>query len=309
MSHLYYTPILVILNKKVSFNQKEGFFMKNTKTNQEKWLNKIEDTLKIGGRSKRTFDNYKSHIKRFLEFYDENTDFKKFNEDDILNYLKTNYLDFNRSENTLNMAECAIYFLFSICFDKCLNKKKLPSCKIRKRMPSIITKDDFIKIFNSEPNLKHKCWLLLAFCSGLRVSEIASLKVENLNSKNHQILIQNGKRKRDRYTILPNISIKFLRLYCKTNNIKSGYVFPGTNSSFMNEKSIINYFSVVKEEYHLNENITFHSLRHSFATYFLMNGGSLLTLQSMLGHTNLNTTTIYLHLSQNFNQLEGIKYV
>ena len=289
--------------------RKKDFFMKNTKVNQEKWLNKIEDTLKIGGRSKRTFENYKSHIKRFLNYYDENTDFKKINEDDILNYLKINYLNLSRCENTLNMAECSICFLFSICFDKNLNKKKLPCCRIRKRMPSIITKDDFIKIFNSETNLKHKCWLLLAFCSGLRVNEIASLKIEDLSSKNHQILIQNGKRKKDRYTILPDISIKFLGLHCKKNNIKSGYLFPGTSNNYMNEKTIINYFSVIKYEFQLNKNITFHSLRHSFATYYLANGGSLLTLQSMLGHSNLNTTTIYLHLSQNFNQLEGIKYV
>ena len=65
----------------------------------------------------------------------------------------------------------------------------------------------------------------------------------------------------------------------------------------------------MKDTYNLPDNITFHSLRHSFATYYLANGGSLLALQSMLGHTNLNTTTIYLHLSQNFNELEGIKYV
>lgn len=283
--------------------------MKNNKINQEKWLSKIEDTLKIGGRSKKTFENYKSHIKRFLNYYDENTDIKKFNEDDILNYLKINYLNLNRCENTLNMAECSICFLFSICFDKNLNKKKLPCCRVRKRMPSILLKDDFIKIFNSETNLKHKCWLLLAFCSGLRVNEIASLKVEDLSSKNHQILIQNGKRKKDRYTILPNVSIKFLGLYCKKNGIKSGYLFPGINNSFMNDKTIINYFSVIKDEFNLKDDVTFHSLRHSFATYYLSNGGSLLTLQSMLGHTNLNTTTIYLHLSQNFNQLEGIKYV
>ena len=283
--------------------------MKNTKFNQEKWLNKIEDTLKIGGRSNRTFDNYKSHIKRFLNYYDKNTDIKKLHEEDVLNYLKKNYLDTNKCENTLNLAECSICFLFSICFDKSLNRKKLPCCKIRKRMPAIISKSDFLRIINNENNLKHKCWLLLAFCSGLRVSEIASLKVEDLNSKNHTILVKNAKEKKDRNTILPDIAIKILGLYCKINNVKSGYLFPGTKNCFMNEKTIINYFSVIKDDFNLNDNITFHSLRHSFATYFLSNGGSLLTLQSMHGHTNLNTTTIYLHLSQNFNQLEGIKYV
>ena len=283
--------------------------MKNTRINQEKWLNKIEDTLKIGGRSKRTFDNYKSHIKRFLSYYDNNIEINKLNEDDILYYLKLNYLDLNRCEDTLNLAECAICYLFSICFDKTLNKKKLPCCKIRKRMPSIMSKDDFINIFNKETNLKHKCWLLLAFCSGLRVSEIASLSIEDLNSREHKIFIKKAKGKKDRYTILPDISIKFLSLYCNKYHIKSGYLFPGINNNFMNEKTIINYFSVIKDEFNLNSNISFHSLRHSFATYFLANGGSLLVLQSMLGHTNLNTTTIYLHLSKNFNQLEGIKYV
>ena len=77
----------------------------------------------------------------------------------------------------------------------------------------------------------------------------------------------------------------------------------------MNSKTIINYFSEIKKTYELNKNISFHSLRHSFATYYLVNGGSLLKLQSMLGHKSLNTTAIYLHLALNFNELEGVKYV
>lgn len=283
--------------------------MKNSQVNQEIWLNKIYETMMIGGRSTQTFCNYKSHIKRFLKYYPENTNFKRFNENDILEYLKKNYLELNKCADTLNIAECSIRFLFSICFDIELNKKKLPSCKIKKRIPTILPKDKFIKIFNNEKNLKHKCWLILAFCSGLRVEEIATLKIENIISKEHKLKVL-GKGNKERYTIFPDISIKILALYCKKNNIKSGYLFPGNNNnSFMNNKTIINYFSVIKDEYKLNNNITFHSLRHSFATYYLSNGGSLLSLQSMLGHSNLNTTTIYLHLSQNFNELEGIKYV
>lgn len=283
--------------------------MKNSQINQKKWLVKIYETMMIGGKSTQTFLNYKSHISRFLKYYPENTDFKKFNENDILEYLKKNYLELNKCADTLNVAECSIKFLFSICFDIELNKKKLPSCKTKKRIPTILPKDKFLTIINEENNLKHKCWLILAFCSGLRVDEIANLKIEDLSSKEHKIKVL-GKGNKERYTILPNISIKIIAKYCKENNISSGPLFSGFKGrKILNSKTIINYFSVLKDTYNLPDNITFHSLRHSFATYYLANGGSLLALQSMLGHTNLNTTTIYLHLSQNFNELEGIKYV
>ena len=80
-------------------------------------------------------------------------------------------------------------------------------------------------------------------------------------------------------------------------------------NSHINSKSIINYFSTLKVAYNLDKNISFHTLRHSFATYYLTNGGNIITLKSMLGHSHLNTTNIYLHIAQNFNELEGIKYV
>ena len=137
----------------------------------------------------------------------------------------------------------------------------------------------------------------------------AKSKVEDIDKTNHKLRVL-GKGNKERYTILPDIVIKLLELYCREKDIRYGYIFKGAKGKeVMNNKTIINYFSVIKDTYNLDDNISFHSLRHSFATYYLMNGGTLLTLQSMLGHTNLNTTTIYLHLSQNFNELEGINYV
>ena len=170
-------------------------------------------------------------------------------------------------------------------------------------------KERFIEIFNEQKLLKHRCWLILAFCCGLRVDEVSRVKVEDIDKTNHKLRVL-GKGNKERYTILPDIVIKLLELYCREKDIRYGYIFKGAKGKeVMNNKTIINYFSVIKDTYNLDDNISFHSLRHSFATYYLMNGGTLLTLQSMLGHTNLNTTTIYLHLSQNFNELEGINYV
>jgi len=283
----------------------------NTEKNKEKWIEKIRQTLEIGGRSKKTFANYKSHLKRFLNYYDIDTNIKKLKEEDIFDYVKINYINKNLSGETYNMAIKSIKFFYLICFDKEFKKNVLPNHKLRKRLPNIIKKEEFINIFNSEKNIKHKCWLLLAFCSGLRVEEVATIRIENINAKEHKLKVL-GKGNKERYTILPDVTIRFLRMYCKQNKIhkKFGYLFDGSsNRDFLNSNTIVNYFTKIKNEYKLNDNLTFHCLRHSFATYYLSNGGNLLALQSMLGHKSLNSTIIYLHISQNFNNLEGIKYV
>lgn len=281
----------------------------NTEKNQKIWIEKIHENLLLRGRSKQTYLNYKCALNRFFKYYNSNVRINKLKEEDIIIYLRKRIIDKNMCTDTYNLNVAAIRLLYLVCFNVSLNKLLIPNCKNRKRLPTILPKDDFITIFNNENNIKHKCWLILAFCSGLRVHEIAKLKIEDLSSKECKIKVL-GKGNKERYTILPNISIKILALYCKKYNIKSGYLFPGTsNKEHLNSKSIINYFTTLKSNYNLNNNISFHSLRHSFATYYLSNGGSLLTLQSMLGHSNLNTTTIYLHLSRNFNELEGIKYV
>ena len=95
--------------------------MKNTKINQQKWLQKINDTMMIGGKSKRTFNNYKSQLNKLFNYYDENTHIDKLNEDDLLDYFKLNYINRNFSSNTLNLSICSVRFLFSICFNKELN--------------------------------------------------------------------------------------------------------------------------------------------------------------------------------------------
>ncbi len=285
--------------------------MKNTEKNKKKWVEKVRYTLELGGKSSRTFDNYKSHITRFLNAYDESIEINKLSEANIVDYFRKQYIDLNRCAASLNVGICSVRFLYSVCFNRKLNKDVLPSNKLKRKMPTIISKELFLKIFNEEHCLKYKCWLILAFCSGLRVSEIATVRIENIFPNEHKLKVL-GKGNKERYTILPNVVTKFLRLYCKEQRItkKQGYLFiGGKGNEHINNKSIINYFSTLKMAYHLDNNVTFHILRHSFATYYLMNGGNIITLKSMLGHSHLDTTNIYLHIAQNFNDLEGIKYV
>ena len=281
----------------------------NTEENPKMWINKVHENLLLRGRSEKTFINYRCRLTSFFKYFNKNTNIQELREEQIIQFLNDAFIKTNRCKATYNVAVCSIRLFYLVCFNVSLNRLLIPSSKLSKKIPTILPKDKFLEIINGEKRLKHKCWLILAFCSGLRVDEVSKIKVENINVKEHKLKVL-GKGNKERYTILPDITITLLRLYCKEKKIKSGYLFPGNNGKeTMNSKTIINYFSVIKDIYALNENISFHSLRHSFATYYLSNGGSLLTLQSMLGHTNLSTTIIYLHLSQNFNELEGIKYV
>lgn len=286
------------------------------KKEENELIQKMINTLRIGGGSKNTIENYKFAIKRFLKYF-ENKDISNLNEDDIIEYIKCNYLDKNCATNTYNMNISAIKYFYSINFNKEFNNKLLPHAKLTRKIPSTIDKEMFTKIFNEEDNLKHKCWLLLGYCSGLRVEEIAQLKIKDINSKEHKLKVL-GKRKKERFTFLPDITIKYLRLYYKkycllkkyvfrTN--EEGYLFEGYDfAEHINSKSITSYFTKVKKKYDLDESITFHSLRHSFASNFIKLGGDSFVLKSMLGHSSLNTTSIYVHMGRDFNNLKGVNY-
>lgn len=89
----------------------------------------------------------------------------------------------------------------------------------------------------------------------------------------------------------------------------SGYLFEGHNkTTHINSKTITNYFTSIKNKYNLDKDICFHSLRHSFASNFIKAGGDPFVLKSMLGHSSISTTSIYVHVGRDFNNIKGVKY-
>lgn len=282
----------------------------NTEKNKKMWLKKCEETLKMGGRSELTVKNYTYAIKKFLNSYDNSVNIKKLSIDALMKYFQKNFIDKNLSASTYNVNLAGVRYFYKICFERYLNRDLLPTSKLVKRYPAIISKEKFLEIINNETNLEHKCWLILSFGSGLRISDIANLKIEDINAKEHKIKIL-GKGNKERFTILPDITIKLLRLYYKKKKytMKCGYLFKGNQlNEHISPRTIGNYFSDLKKYYNLPPEITEHSLRHSFATYYLKNGGDLFVLKFMMGHKSLNSTSRYVHMAQDFNHLVGINY-
>lgn len=164
---------------------------------ERKQIQKVIDTLSMGGRSKKTIDNYVCAINRFLKYF-ESKDISKLNENDIVEYIKHNYLNKSCSANTYNMNISALKYFYSINFNKDFNNKLLPHSKLTKKIPATIDKETFDKIFYGEKSLKHKCWLLLAYCSGLRAEEVASVRLKDIDADKHQLKVL-GKRKKERF--------------------------------------------------------------------------------------------------------------
>ena len=270
-------------------------------------LQKVKDLLLLRKCSYRTVSNYLSCINRFKNYY-KRKDLEKLNEDAILEYLKINFINIGCSAATINVNRAAIKYYYLVNFNKTFNDVLLPQTKIPSRFPKVISKQEFIKLFNSEFNLKHKLWIILAYGSGLRISEVASLKVSDILSKEHKIRVI-GKGNKERYVPLPNFTLKLLRLYWIQNKdkITNDYFFPGLYrnriNTYISEFTIKGAFQKIKENNGLDNSITFHTLRHSYATEFIKNGGDIWELKNILGHSSINTTSIYLHMAENFKNV------
>ena len=270
-------------------------------------LQKVKDLLLLRKCSDRTVSNYLSCINRFKNYY-KRKDLKKLNEDDILEYLKKNFINIGCFATTINVNRVAIKYYYLVNFNKNFSNVLLPQPKIPSRFPKIISKQDFIKMFNSEFNLKHKLWIMLAYGSGLRISEVASLKVSDILSKEHKIRVI-GKGDKERYAPLPDFTLKLLRLYWIQNKdkITNNYFFPGkykaTKGTCITSFGIKEAFQKIKENNNLDNSITFHTLRHSYATEFIKNGGDIWELKNILGHSSINTTSMYLHMAENFKDV------
>lgn len=270
-------------------------------------LQEVKDLLILRNCTNRTICNYLSCINRFKNYF-KGRNLEELNEKDIIEYLKLNFINIGCSEATINLNRAAIKYYYLVVFKKDFNNTLLPQAKIPTRFPKIISKQEFIKMINSESNIKHKIWLLLGYGSGLRISEVATLKVSDIQSEKNRIRVI-GKGNKERYVPLPDITLKLLRIYWKQNKekITNEFLFPGaykkTRNKCINSFTIKCAFDKIKKNNNIDNSITFHTLRHSFATEFIKAGGEIWTLKNILGHSSINTTSIYLHMAENFKDV------
>jgi len=189
-------------------------------------------------------------------------------------------------------------------YEQVLGREKffweIPRPKKQFILPKVLGEDELARLFNSLENLKHKAMLFTAYSAGLRVSEIVSLKIKNIDSGRMQILIENAKGKKDRYVNLSPVLLDILRAYIKNYEPKpKEYLFESeqTGSSYP-IRTVQRIFQMAKEKARISKSVGIHSLRHSFATHLLEKGTDIRYIKDLLGHFSIKTTERYLHVTK-----------
>ena len=177
---------------------------------------------------------------------------------------------------------------------------KIPRPKAEKKLPVVLSCDEVKRIFAEVSDFKHRMILMTIYSGGLRVSETANLKVSDIDSSRMQIRVDQGKGKKDRYTLLSERLLKDLRRYYMIYR-PGEWLFPGrVDDKPISVSTIQNAFKQAKQRAGIRKPATVHTLRHSFATHLLESGTDILTIQRLLGHSSLKTTKIYIHIQSKY---------
>ncbi|NCO11581.1 hypothetical protein CO038_01295 [Candidatus Pacearchaeota archaeon CG_4_9_14_0_2_um_filter_39_13] len=265
-------------------------------------IQKLETELKLRGFSPLTVRNYTFFVDKFLKSTGKAG--QELTEDDAKSYLGTLFED--KSKNTIMLAAASIKFFFKEILKKEVGNIRVP--KKDRHLPEVLTKDEVKSLIDNAETRKSRLMVSLLYSSGLRVSEIVHLKPEDINFEENIGRVKKGKGSKDRvFTISESLS-RDLQFYLKKR--KDGqYLF--SKEKPLTTRNVQKIVKNLRNKVGLNKKVTPHTLRHSFATHLLEAGVDIRKIQMLLGHSSLNTTQIYTHVSTDelkkiANPLDGL---
>ena len=267
--------------------------------------------------SDNTLQSYKRDISQFEKYIEENQiNYIKIDEKNIKKYLE-NLQDMGKKSSTVsrNLASIRSFYQYLVRTKVVLvdPTNDIQAPKIEKRVPSILTAKE-VELLLEQPQdvdlkgIRDKAMLEFAYATGMRVTEIISLNVENVNFEEGYVSCKTGVKQRN--IPLGTMSLKALKDYIeqarpyliKDESVKS--LFVNINGKRLTRQGFWKIVKYYKEQAHITKEITPHVLRHSFATHLLQNGADLKAIQTMLGHSDISSTQVYMQF-----QDEGIKNV
>ena len=270
----------------------------------KQFLKFLENEKKV---SNNTLQSYKRDLKQFSEYLTkEEIKYSKVKEQDIRDYM--NYLsEIGKKPSTISrtIASVRVFYQFEVKTKKTMEDptENIQSPKIEKRTPSILSSKEVATLLEqpSTDDLKgvrDKAMLEFAYASGMRVTEIISLNVEDVNFDEGIVICKNGNK--TRLIPLGKMCLNALKDYIENvrdilvKNDKEKALFVNLNGKRLTRQGFWKIIKFYQEQANITKDITPHTLRHSFATHLLQNGADLKSIQMMLGHSDISSTQVYM---------------
>lgn len=208
--------------------------------------------------------------------------------------------DGSHKPGSVKMGYYALRFLFVNIYHKEWAKEYLPTPKIAKTLPLVLSSEEVLDVLSVIKNFKHRTIIMFIYSTGTRVSECVNIKITDIDSKRDQVNIQEGKGLKQRNVPLSPLLLKTLRNYFKAYKPQY-YLFEGAGGKGTHLGVSAVREILQKAPYktpHINKRYTPHTFRHSFATHHLEKGTNLLIIQRLMGHSDLRNTLKYLHVQK-----------
>jgi len=246
--------------------------------------------------SPRTQEAYVAAVSGLAKYCNKSPD--KIDQEEVEDYLLNLRQELKRSASTCNVVISGLRFFYEHTIKDESVKLRLPPRKKTKRLPEVLSREDVNRVISSLANIKHRVILMTAYSAGLRVSELVSLRQEHIDSSRMVIRVDQGKGKKDRYTILSQRLLNELRIYYKAYRPEN-WLFPGKNLiQHISISSAQRIYYKAKKKAGITKGKGIHTLRHCFASHLLEAGYDVRRIQILMGHKSLSTTMAYLHVSR-----------
>jgi site-specific recombinase XerD len=210
-------------------------------------------------------------------------------------------IDKGLAPRSINQKLSSIRYFFRSILRRPLNYDDTPNMKLHRTFPDVLTSEEMSMLESRCENSQKRAIALILFGSGLRVSELVNLKTTDIDSNNMRIMIRQGKGAKDRYTLLPEAGLLWLRRYWvefKPGN-KDSWLFPSTSETgHITAETVEKWISQAAAQAGIAKKVTPHTLRHSFATALLNDGASINDVRRLLGHSSIRATLTYVSMAK-----------
>jgi site-specific recombinase XerD len=252
------------------------------------------DDMVLRGLSPKTQEAYQRAVTRLAGFYGRCPD--RISEREIQTYLLHLYREKGFSHSTCNVAVAGLRFFYHVTLRRGSTSFVIPAAREPSTLPEILTREELTRLFSRTIRPKHRVLLLTAYAAGLRVSEVVALQLSDIEAERGVLRVRQGKGARDRMTLLSPRLLEALRSYWRHEQ-PDPWLFPSRDrQGHLCAGAAKHLYAKAKQRANIEKAGGLHTLRHTWATNLLEAGVDLHTLQRLLGHKSLRSTTRYLHL-------------